>query len=206
VLLGAAPGLRASRPKGLGMVEYGGGYAGAYLLRRALFLPFELETVLDRDLVREGLARLQPMRALKAAMRPDPGAPTARVAALESSLYMKNQLLRDADWAGMAHSLEIRTPLVDSELLRALAPITRGLKPGEGKALLAAAPTTPLPAAIAERAKTGFIVPTAAWRAHHVEALHGGAVSKGAVSRLWAREVLAPARRPAAGPLFEAAA
>ena len=205
-LLGASAALRAAQPKMLGMVEYGGDYAGAYLLRRALFLPFELDSLLDRDLVRQGLARLQPMRQLAAAMRPDPGAPTSRVAALESSLYMRNQLLRDADWAGMAHSLEIRTPLVDSELLKALAPVTRTLRPGEGKALLAAAPSTPLPAAIAERAKTGFVVPTAAWRAHHVEAVQARAVPKGAVSRLWAREVLAPTQRSATGPLFEAAA
>ena len=32
---------------------------------------------------------------------------------------MRNQLLRDADWAGMAHSLEIRTPLVDIAALTA---------------------------------------------------------------------------------------
>jgi len=32
--------------------------------------------------------------------------------------YMRQQLLRDADWADMAHSLEIRVPLVDLELLR----------------------------------------------------------------------------------------
>lgn len=36
---------------------------------------------------------------------------------------MRNQLLRDADWAGMAHSLEIRVPFVDLELLRQVVPI-----------------------------------------------------------------------------------
>ena len=30
---------------------------------------------------------------------------------------MRNQLLRDTDWASMAHSLEVRVPLVDSVLL-----------------------------------------------------------------------------------------
>ena len=29
-----------------------------------------------------------------------------KVAALEMGWYMRNQLLRDADWAGMAHSLK----------------------------------------------------------------------------------------------------
>ena len=41
---------------------------------------------------------------------------------MESALYMRNQLLRDSDWAGMAHSLEIRVPMVDTELLRRLGP------------------------------------------------------------------------------------
>ena len=35
---------------------------------------------------------------------------------------MRNQLLRDSDWAGMAHSLEIRLPLVDRVLFEVLAP------------------------------------------------------------------------------------
>ena len=30
---------------------------------------------------------------------------------------MRNQLLRDTDWASMAHSLEVRVPLVDVKLL-----------------------------------------------------------------------------------------
>ena len=41
-----------------------------------------------------------------------------RMSALEINWYMRNQLLRDSDWAGMAHSLEIRVPLVDLNLLR----------------------------------------------------------------------------------------
>ena len=36
----------------------------------------------------------------------------AQVALLESTRYLRNQLLRDSDWASMAHSVELRTPLV----------------------------------------------------------------------------------------------
>ena len=32
--------------------------------------------------------------------------------------YMKNQLLRDSDWASMFHGIELRTPFVDAYLLR----------------------------------------------------------------------------------------
>ena len=46
---------------------------------------------------------------------------------------MRNQLLRDADWAGMAHSLEIRVPLVDFTLLGALAPVDSRDHRGRGQ-------------------------------------------------------------------------
>ena len=36
-------GLKALNPKAPGILKYGGSYAGAYLLRRGLFMPWELE-------------------------------------------------------------------------------------------------------------------------------------------------------------------
>ena len=114
---------------------------------------------------------------------------------LESAHYMRNQLLRDADWACMAHGVEIRVPLVDVILLKALAPAAPKLAPGMGKEALAKAPTVPLPAEIVVRQKTGFGVPIGAWmnstateavfveRGHTVE-------SKGLMSRRWSRTVL----------------
>ncbi len=41
------------------------------------------------------------------------------VALMELSLYMRNQLLRDTDVAGMANSLEIRVPFLDLNVIRA---------------------------------------------------------------------------------------
>ena len=120
---------------------------------------------MDRDFAREGLRRLKPLRRLAATLMPDPGRDAARVCALESTHYLRNQLLRDADWAGMAHSLEIRVPLVDVTLLSELAPAIPSLNPGAGKAALALAPRLPLSDEIVQRAKTGFGVPTSAWTA-----------------------------------------
>jgi asparagine synthase (glutamine-hydrolysing) len=75
---------------------------------------------------------------------------------MEASLYMRNQLLRDADWASMAHSVEVRTPLVDASLLRQLVPM---LPTQRDKSALAAN----LPDYLRRRAKTGFFVPMKAW-------------------------------------------
>jgi asparagine synthase (glutamine-hydrolysing) len=85
-----------------------------------------------------------------------------KVSALEGTWYMRNQLLRDADWASMTHSVEVRVPLVDWSLWREVA--TLGLiAPYKGKRALAATPRKALPNAVVERKKTGFTVPMREW-------------------------------------------
>jgi asparagine synthase (glutamine-hydrolysing) len=149
-------------PKMGEIVRYGGSYAGAYLVKRGRFLSSELPSLLGADIAREGLARLDLLHLIERTVTPDPGNPFARVAALESSLYLRNQLLRDMDWASMAHSVEVRVPLVDAHLLRKVAPalVTRRER---GKQLLAAAARPPLPADVRERRKTGFTLPIKEW-------------------------------------------
>jgi asparagine synthase (glutamine-hydrolysing) len=194
VIGGVAPSFLRARPKALGLLEYSGSWAGAYLLRRGLFLPHELPEVMDREMAREGLRRLKPLCRLAASLVPDPKSDTARVCVLESAHYMRNQLLRDADWAGMAHSLEIRVPLVDFKLLGALASSIPAITGGAGKAALAAAPATPLPKEVVTRAKSGFGVPTGAWLNAVAGETSGTVVPKlepkGIVSRRWSQAVL----------------
>jgi asparagine synthase (glutamine-hydrolysing) len=186
-----APRLARSNPKALGLIDHASSWAGAYLLRRGLFLPHELTQVIDADVAREGLRRLKPLKRLSASLVPDPGSDIARVAVLEATQYMRNQLLRDADWAGMAHGLEIRMPLVDQALLEALAPVIGQMRPGEGKIALAGAPSQPLPNEIVARGKTGFGVPTGAWagEASTPDGVRNPAKSKGLSSRSWSQFV-----------------
>jgi asparagine synthase (glutamine-hydrolysing) len=75
---------------------------------------------------------------------------------------MRNQLLRDADWAGMAHSLEIRVPLVDATLLRRWLPIAAHSFPLDRQRLLEAADAR-VAAVVGARPKSGFSVPVAQW-------------------------------------------
>lgn len=182
----SASGLARRNPKLPGIAEYGGRFAGAYLLRRGLHLPFELGAVMDPDIARIGLARLDPLRRIFP-LGPAPENPLSHVGALESMNYMRNQLLRDSDWAGMAHSIEIRTPLVDFTLLKALAPVVPRLtNAGDGKRLLGAAPRTPLPDSLVNRSKTGFSVPIGEWLTQRTN--DTGSV-RGLASRAWACEV-----------------
>jgi len=138
------------------LASLGRTWSGAYLLQRGLFLPDELPAILGADAAREGIDRLALLAAIEAELQPDPGTPFGRVATLEATRYMRNQLLRDADWASMAHSVEVRTPLVDAYLLRELAPAV--LQGGDKSAL-----ASTLPDYLRHRAKTGFFVPMREW-------------------------------------------
>lgn len=150
------------RPKAAGMLELGPTIPGSYLLRRGLFMPWELDRVLPRDIAREGLRRLRWREHVTA--RSAPGAPDAiQVALLESQMYLRNQLLRDSDWASMAHGLEIRTPYVDVRLAARIGPLLATARAREGKRRLAASAEPPLPDAVAQRRKTGFGTPIRGW-------------------------------------------
>ncbi|MFN0220009.1 MAG: asparagine synthase (glutamine-hydrolyzing) [Hyphomicrobium sp.] len=181
-------GAFGANPKAASLIEYGGTYAGAYMLKRGLYLPWELESLLDRDLVREGLRRLAPLQRIASVIDPMPQTAFGRVAALESSLYMRNQLLRDTDWTSMAHSLEVRVPLVDSQLLGDVTAETHALQGGDGKAFLAGAPTRPLPDNIAKRAKTGFTTPIEHWMKKLLSRREGSKHAGAPATKSWARD------------------
>ena len=180
--LASAVTRRAASPKWAGLFEYGGTLGGAYLLRRGLFMPWELPRFLDADLVREGWEALGTLPALEGTVS---GllSDRLRITALESTWYMRNQLLRDADWAGMAHSLEIRVPLVDLELTRRLAPAL-GLAAPPTKQEMARAVEPDVPEEVLSRAKSGFAPPVAEWVRARGDA-HAGRGLRG-----WARLVL----------------
>lgn len=149
-------------PKYAGLLQYGGTYGGAYLLRRGMFMPWELPELLDGDMVCEGWEELQALSRLEETTQGIINNPHLKVMALETAWYMRNQLLRDADWASMAHSLEIRVPLVDIYLQRTVTSLLTSCYP-PGKIDMAAVPKTALPKEILRRGKTGFSIPVREW-------------------------------------------
>ena len=150
-------------PKTACLPEWGGSWAGAYLLRRGVFMPWELPSLLPDDVIEAGLHRLQWQSMINRQLQPRLPDAHSHVAVMESTMYLRNQLLRDADWASMAHGVELRTPLVDAHLLSAVATRASSLAAGQGKRLLARMPKQPLPDAIVTRPKTGFSTPMASW-------------------------------------------
>jgi asparagine synthase (glutamine-hydrolysing) len=75
---------------------------------------------------------------------------------LEIKIYMKNQLLKDADWAGMSNSVEVRVPFVDYDFLEALK--KSKFKINNGKKFFFKNLFN-IPEFIIRKKKTGFNVP-----------------------------------------------
>jgi asparagine synthase (glutamine-hydrolysing) len=157
-------GLTGMPPKLPGLITHSTSLAAAYLLRRALYLEDELDALLDESWISAGLERLATQTALAATVAPLRAASVpqhAQIAALESCWYMRNQLLRDTDWSSMAHGVEVRVPFVDFALIESLGPAIASKSPPSKRDL--AACSDRIPAAIYERAKTGFTTPVRQW-------------------------------------------
>ena len=80
-------------------------------------------------------------------------------------LYLQNDILTKVDRASMWHSLEVRSPYLDIDLVNfaRTIPADCKLRRGTTKYLLKRALEPVLPRAILERSKQGFAVPIARW-------------------------------------------
>ncbi|MBI1763068.1 MAG: asparagine synthase (glutamine-hydrolyzing) [Acidobacteria bacterium] len=83
---------------------------------------------------------------------------------MEMCGYLSNTLLRDTDTMSMAHSLEVRVPLIDHKLVERMLALPGALKmrPHEPKKLLVDAVGN-LPPEIVNRPKRGFELPFKHW-------------------------------------------
>ncbi|WP_153116973.1 XrtA/PEP-CTERM system amidotransferase [Rhodocyclus tenuis] len=91
--------------------------------------------------------------------------PLALIQYLDLKTYLVGDINTKVDRASMAHSLEVREPLMDHELVEWLATLdsTRKIRGQEGKFLLKKAMEPLLPDDVLYRPKMGFAVPLARW-------------------------------------------
>jgi len=132
-----------------------------YLPKRALFSPSSIAQTLkiDKSLVYEQIINLwKEYNSSEIKKMED------KISFFELNMYMKNQLLRDTDLFGMAHSLEIRVPFLDKELVDYILKVEPIDKFGEfNKQLLADVSKDILPKEIYDRKKMGFVLPFEYW-------------------------------------------
>lgn len=155
------PARRVS-PKYAGSLEYGATWFGAYLLRRALHMPWEVPGVLSKAETCSAWETLVETQQHELAKLDRIEHRQLKVSYLELSFYLRNQLVRDADWAGMSHSLEVRVPFLDVPFLECVAAAVSAV-PDVTKRPVASASVAGIPAAVLDRPKTGFAVPVRDW-------------------------------------------
>ena len=102
--------------------------------------------------------------------------PLSRIQYLDIKTYLPDDILVKVDRASMAHSLEVRAPLLDHKLmeLAAAMPSSIKIKGGEGKYILKKALEGKLPPNVLYRPKMGFGVPIAAWLRNELKEMASG--------------------------------
>jgi asparagine synthase (glutamine-hydrolysing) len=136
---------------------------GAWWLRKCLYTPEQLPALMGKDLADEALSDFDVQEAVHAIAGPLARDPALAIGQIESCAYLRNQLLRDSDWASMDHGVELRAPLVDAQLLATMEPYLAALKHYPGKSLLAGAPMRALSTGMPSHQKTGFGIPLPRW-------------------------------------------
>jgi asparagine synthase (glutamine-hydrolysing) len=115
-----------------------------------------------------------------------------RATELESTVYLRSQLLRDLDNFSMAHSIELRAPYLDHRLFEYVMGLPEGLKKRKGtiKPLLTESLPIPLPQEVHQQGKRGFTFPVETWlRGHLTDSFGETALDKGNAS-FWDLDVV----------------
>ena len=133
-----------------------------YFVSRMLFTPLQVKKLLretERPVFETAVACQQDR--LNRALLLDQ---VNRVSYLESRCYMLNTLLRDSDFMSMSQGLELRVPLIDHQLAKAVLALPGKWKlNGTPKRLLVDALDGSLPDEIVHRPKRGFTLPFEHW-------------------------------------------
>lgn len=130
-----------------------------YLIKRLLITPDELRSNIDDEsfqiFLEEYRKNTDQLNALKKYKDV--------ISCLEFNIYLRNQLLRVADWASMKHSIELRVPYVDANLHRNLFPIVHTMKMKDAKKITLLLVGEINKRVLKNRNKTGFNTPIGAW-------------------------------------------
>ncbi|MGO9088673.1 MAG: asparagine synthase (glutamine-hydrolyzing) [Candidatus Sulfotelmatobacter sp.] len=139
-----------------------------YFLARMLFTPDQRSVLLPESGADTTEAAKSQRLCLQRALPLDA---VNRVSYLEARCYMLNTLLRDADFMSMSQGLEVRVPLIDHRLAKAVLALPGAWKLSQtSKKLLVGAMAGSLPDEIVHRPKRGFTLPFEHWMRQELRA------------------------------------
>jgi asparagine synthase (glutamine-hydrolysing) len=164
---------------------------GLYLLVRGFFPPAQVRGLLGMDSSNLDAALDQSMQC-RQTFHENGHVDPNHFHYLEMQHYLHDQLLRDSDVFSMAHSIELRVPLLDNEVVDAgcRIPPSQKVAAGINKPNLVEAFDQPIIREAAARPKQGFIFPFAQWiraQAGELEerALQGSLLDPDGVRQCW---------------------
>lgn len=144
------------------------------------------------------LADYSPLSVFQQHFQNAPKDPLLAIQYVDIKTYLVDDILTKVDRASMAHSLEVRVPLLDHEFMEMAAQIPPGLKlkAKEGKYLFKKALEKKLPKDILYRSKMGFSIPLSQWFKNELKpvfedtvldanALSNKYLDPGTVKQLW---------------------
>ncbi|MBV8423749.1 MAG: asparagine synthase (glutamine-hydrolyzing) [Candidatus Eremiobacteraeota bacterium] len=104
---------------------------------------------------------------------------------VEMRTLLPDQILTYVDRLSMAHSLEVRSPYLDTSLVELVGTLPGSMKvrPGASKAILKRAARRFLPDAVVDRPKEGFVLPVDAWLVDRLQGLTDDLFSAEALGR-----------------------
>ena len=136
----------------------------AYAHAMAANLPQRIEPLLSSDL-KDTLGGYRPESVVENAIGAEHEHPLIHAQRADLAVWLPGRMLTKVDRASMAHSLEVRPPLLDHRLVEwaGRLPAEAKLQGANGKRLLKAALEGRLPSKILYRKKQGFALPVAEW-------------------------------------------
>jgi asparagine synthase (glutamine-hydrolysing) len=153
--------------KAAAVLESDGSVSAMFPLTRRLLSVEQRLSLLDETVLATVQDRADPYERLLERAYAD--APTAglfaQISFAEARTYMHDVLLRDTDQMSMAHSLEVRVPLLDHRLVDFVTSLPDAIKQTNGvpKRLLVESLGGLLPDSIIHRPKQGFTLPFDPW-------------------------------------------
>ncbi len=185
--------------KAAALLESDGSLPEAFPIFRQLFSPAERTSLLTKSWRDAGTADDPYVALLRQATERHPEAGLMTLTSYaEARTYMHDLLLRDTDQMSMRHGLEVRVPLLDHRVVEFVMGLGEEIKrPGRRpKTLLVNSLPAPLPDAVVDRRKQGFVLPLAPWMRTELRATceaclgpHGldghGLFEPGTIGHLW---------------------
>ena len=144
-------------PKISKIYSHGSETEKTFFLQRSLFTKEEIEEILDKDVFIQAWKELNILEKLNKDIYKIENH-KLKIMFLEIKYYLIPKLLRDADWASMSNSVELRTPFIDWQFFKKLLPLLKSNITID-KLFLANLYKDNIPNEIFKRKKTGFSLP-----------------------------------------------